>query len=1030
MDGIGGVLLLVFVVLILPWLLFLRSRHLRKKDREEFDSRWAEMTRRMVAVERTVQEIRLTQAIIASAQAHQGQPGTPGERSPESERTEERVSSARPAWGVTPAAQVFGEPQAGSPIHSESVPAIQPEPEARLRADELHASFLRKYPAPLFSSTEAATTWFDRLKGGFDLEEAMGTNWLNKIGIVILVFGIAFFLAYQLRELGPAGKVSVGCIVSAALLGGGVFLERRAGYVLLARAGIGGGWALAFFTAYATHHVEAARVLSSQAADLVLMGMVAAGMVAHSLRYRSQVVTGLAFLLAYSTVTISHVTVYSLSAGVVLSLALVIIVLRMRWYELEVLGLAAAYLNHSHWLYQIIEPMHGHKRAFPEFVPSAAILISYWLIFRVSYILRKPESDSQERIATAAALLNSFGLLCLFKYQALHPEWAFYALLVLGAAEMVMAMFARRRRRVAFAVLATIGVTLLFAAVPFRFSMMNVSMLWMAGTEALLLVGIATRERVFRRLSFASAGAAAIQMLAVDTARILGVRADDAMPGRVLPLGFALGFAAVLYYANSLAVPRRWRDLFDDLDIRILRLLSYGALLLAAAGIWIALPGVETSPAWACAALLLAWISARAAFTEMRIQGDALSIAAFLRAIAVNLQTSGHWGHLSQRMLTVAICAAALYLGSRVKTGYSWPLEFRIQPSLVPALYSWVGSTLLGSLLWYELRSVSIAPAWALFGLALVEIGVSRQSLQLRIQGYVALAGSLVRVFTANLSAAGVAGTVSPRLYTVVPIALIFSALYFRLDGERSSLHPTERRLHVAEVHSWVALACFVGLVRFELQPDWVVVAWAALVPVLLAIAWRTKRLLFMHQALVLTWLTVFRGAMHNLYERDIIPAPFLYSRALCVSITCALLLLSLALAYQLKDAQAAANQSASRWRRALTAAARHPEQVLFFAPFTLIISLLGAEMSKGLLTVSWSVLGVATFLFALWMGERSFRLAGLGLLLVGVGKIVVIDVWSLNARDRYLTFISMGTALLIVSFLYTRFREAIRQFL
>ena len=66
----------------------------------------------------------------------------------------------------------------------------------------------------------------------------------------------------------------------------------------------------------------------------------------------------------------------------------------------------------------------------------------------------------------------------------------------------------------------------------------------------------------------------------------------------------------------------------------------------------------------------------------------------------------------------------------------------------------------------------------------------------------------------------------------------------------------------------------------------------------------------------------------------------------------------------------------------------RNPEQVLFFAPFLLTISLLGAEMSKGLLTVSWSVFGVVTFLFALLVKERSFRLAGIGLLLAGVGKI------------------------------------------
>jgi hypothetical protein len=35
----------------------------------------------------------------------------------------------------------------------------------------------------------------------------------------------------------------------------------------------------------------------------------------------------------------------------------------------------------------------------------------------------------------------------------------------------------------------------------------------------------------------------------------------------------------------------------------------------------------------------------------------------------------------------------------------------------------------------------------------------------------------------------------------------------------------------------------------------------------------------------------------------------------------------------------------------------------------------------------------VAVFLFALWVGKRSFRWTGLGLLLLCVARIIVIDV-------------------------------------
>src|ERR1019366_8097024 len=252
MDDIGGILLLVCVVIVLPWLLWLRSRHLRVKAKEEFDQRWNDLSGRVPALERSLKEQRAavpaTHSAVRESRAR-GTAAAPVEEAP--------LVTATPA-------------ESPAPPFSAAIPVI-------------HVSSLEDLRLPSFATVEEERepSWFERLKGGFDLEEALGTNWLNKIRIVILVFGIAFFLAYQLRELGPAGKDLVGFVVSGALLGGGLFLERKPGYSLIARAGVGGGWGLAFFTTYALYHVSAARILSSQGIDLVLMGAVAAAMVAH-----------------------------------------------------------------------------------------------------------------------------------------------------------------------------------------------------------------------------------------------------------------------------------------------------------------------------------------------------------------------------------------------------------------------------------------------------------------------------------------------------------------------------------------------------------------------------------------------------------------------------------------------------------------------------------------------------------------------------------------------------------------------------
>jgi uncharacterized membrane protein len=108
----------------------------------------------------------------------------------------------------------------------------------------------------------------------------------------------------------------------------------------------------------------------------------------------------------------------------------------------------------------------------------------------------------------------------------------------------------------------------------------------------------------------------------------------------------------------------------------------------------------------------------------------------------------------------------------------------------------------------------------------------------------------------------------------------------------------------------------------------------------------------------------------------------------------------------------------------------RRPEQGFFFSAFVLGVAVLAVKLSSGHITIGWSVLGLAVFLFALAVGERSFRLAGLVLLLICVAKILLMDVWSLPLSERYVTLIVLGAALMAVSFLYARFGSAMRKFL
>jgi uncharacterized membrane protein len=82
------------------------------------------------------------------------------------------------------------------------------------------------------------------------------------------------------------------------------------------------------------------------------------------------------------------------------------------------------------------------------------------------------------------------------------------------------------------------------------------------------------------------------------------------------------------------------------------------------------------------------------------------------------------------------------------------------------------------------------------------------------------------------------------------------------------------------------------------------------------------------------------------------------------------------------------------------------------------------------MITLSWGIEGVMVIVLGLLVSQRSYRITGLCLLLLCVGKVVVRDAWRLNDRDKYITFIALGAALILVPMLYGKYRETVRRLL
>lgn len=1073
---------------------------------------------------------------------------------------------------------------------------------------------------------------FQRLRTNLPLEQFLGMNLFAKVGIVLLVLGLALLGRMALVAMGPGLRVALTYGIAAAMLGGGIWLERRERYRLLGRAGIGGGWALLFFTTYAMHHVAPMMVMASNTLDCILMLIVAAAMVMHTLRYRSQLVTGLAFLLAFSTVALSQDTVYSLVAGIILALGIAAIALRMNWFELENFGILASYGNHFYWLYKLY-PNGTAGHSFPEFWPSAIILVLYWAVFRISYITRKVASSRQEAPSTVAALLNTMLLLTVMKFQSTHPELAFYALLGIGALEFIFGQLpVTRRRQAAFTLLTVIGTLLIFAAVPFKFSGNNIALFWIIAAEALLIAGITQRETLFRRLGLL-AGCATGLLIVYEARSIIEFRGSS--EALLLKDGILLLTCSALFYLNSLYLCGRWRELFGELDSGLataqshlgcitaflgvwalftadwtaigwaamllgaavgLRFLKKRSLLLQAwalagaviiraavfnwhfdkpfphhlairtfslllialvfygirwilpdeealsralrsASLWtgtvalaglasVELPTAWIAPAWTGLAVALCLLGRRSRLREFTLQEHVLAAATVAALFAFNAGAT----LAIDRYLPMIGCAAAFYAVSRFCTlndasyaraaawlhtwtatillaalawhespqpwlaviwilfalalaivdrvftveelpwqahalallaaGRAAMLNFFIADKLhgvdlrlitvsilVAAFYAlarwvrmpkslrgrdarhaytWVASSFAAWLLWCELQPISVAPGLGVFAVLLFEIGIWRNQKQLRLQAYALLAASFLRIFLVNLTAVTLPGDfMSPRIYTVAPLALIYFYVWARLS--RPSAQADFGRWSASNVMAYFTAGSVVALLYYQLAPQWIIAGWAVVIVALIVAALFLDHEVFLEQTALLTAAIAIRGLAHNVFGSSYFTSVGWRGKFSVISLTSALLFATLPIAFRIRS-HFKDRPRGSFLVRIL--AARRPDQILFFVPLLLIVVTIAVKMEPGMVTLAWGMVGLLVIVFGLLANQRSYRFTGLALLVLCIGKIVFRDAWYLDERSRYITFIVLGVALILVSALYSKYRDQVSRLL
>ncbi len=615
-------------------------------------------------------------------------------------------------------------------------------------------------------------------------------------------------------------------------LAGGIFLEKRERYQLLGRVGIGCGWALLFATTYGIHNFPAMRILDSLVLDCILMLAVALGMAAHTLRYKSQLVTGLSFLLGYTTIALSfseipsaastgtnESTVYGLLAGVFLAIGLVTIVLKMGWFELEVFGILSSYLNHLYWLYKILGPNGAHGRAFPEYHASLAMLFFYWLTFRISYILRGVKTDFEEHISTVSALLNTLLLLGVMKFQSVQPDLAYIALLAIGALEFMFAQLPiTRRRRRAFIILSLLGAALMIVAVPSHFSGNDVAYLWLVGAEVFLFAGIIFKEVVFLRVGLFTGLLVGIDLLAYNFRPLVMLRArtEDLASGP----GILFAVCGVALYLNALYVGARWKESFRAaFDRRLLDIHSYFAAVATATAAWALFANDWTALAFAAIMLILAAFNRRIESRHFQIQYALLGALTLYRVVVFNLHLeSSADAHITTRLITLPVLGGIFYLTAKLAA-----LRDDQEQHVFRGLFAFAGTALFAALIWFEVPDLWRPLLFIAFAVALSENARALRYPFLAIHAHAIALLAVFTAFTADPSTIHVWHKIPLHAFGALPVVAGCYWIAKRLGVENA------RHAEIARVaYTWIAAGIMVWILEEALGDPWIAVGWIA----------------------------------------------------------------------------------------------------------------------------------------------------------------------------------------------------------
>lgn len=855
------------------------------------------------------------------------------------------------------------------------------------------------------------------------LEVRIGTTWLVRVGVVMMLTALAFLGSYLYKNvvphLGPGAKVGLLYLGAAALAGAGASLERgkeaaRSPRMLnFARIVLAGGLAAVYYVTYAAHWNPGLLVLRNPLLDGALLVGWTAFMVWLADRRGSEVLATFAVLLAYYASAVNEIAAFTLFSNLSLTVAAVFLLRRHLWRVFPYASLLATFGSYAFWrFYHGLEPWtYPGQVALPSdrFWIESIFLAIYWFLFTGSVFMPGAAVWTPRRRAGFASLNNgAFFVLTTWLLHSRYPgdfwEWS----LGFGVTLCVLSETCRLvRPRVdsetegAYLVQGLVLVTLGFFT---YLSGWQLSLVLAAQSVVLLGRARVRNERLPLWVSLVSAGAAC----AVAANRFVDGWTAASWPS-------AAGTGALLVFNawwSQRGVEKANATTAARVDSKAEATPDYYSALGVA--IWFGL--IESTFARMPAlvpALAAAAVALTASVYLLRVRAIPFYAQGFLLAAYIHRLSDDDllgWSRaVAPWWSMAALLAATLLLGHWWQRRWPWIEEARKPASGWSRIFAAADAVCVVLLLHDWLRpGVSAMPveAWvaanAALSLALLIYGMWTRYRALAVAGQglllVSVVGCVLRVWSESWD--GPFG--SEMVLTLVPLVVLLATIFAirRSDSGR-------RGAAVSGVYEAVATLLMLGwgwrYVPAEMRFAFFGVAGAAVS------VWAQVKL----EARWLWWsaaLTTTGAVALMILPRDD-RAGYLHLIGIA-----AIAGQQQVARFHTKREPVTASAAPPRWQAALIIAATLCAWVVLNARVSLSFD------RAFTLATAWSLFAAVVFAVGLGLHEKVYRWLGLTILVCTLGRIAVVDIWQLDSLGRALSALCLGLVLLGIGYLYNRF--------